>query len=84
MGVGTQIDVGTIIRTVDDLICGLWPEYYLVPAGMVGAIREVYRDPLGGYRVEFHLDHATVTSAVLYSHQFVLYQPYGVEQVSMA
>jgi hypothetical protein len=80
---GTYVEVGAIVRTVDDLICGLWPDYYLVPAGMVGAVREVYEDQLGGYRVEFQLDDATVASAVLYSHQFAIYRPYGVEQTSM-
>jgi hypothetical protein len=80
----TQADVGALIRTFDDLICGLWPEYYLVPAGMVGAVREIYRDSLGGYRIEFQLDDATVASAVLYAHQFSIYQPYGLEHASIA
>jgi hypothetical protein len=79
-----QVDVGAIIRTFDDLICGLWPDYFLVPAGMVGAVREIYDDSLGGYRVEFQLDDSTVASAVLYSHQFGIYQPYGLEQTSIA
>lgn len=78
-----EIYVGAIVRTSHELICGLWPVYYLVPAGMVGAVREVYEDSLGGYRIEFHLDDATVTSAVLYDQQFTLYQPYAAE-VSMA
>jgi hypothetical protein len=80
----TQVDVGAIVRTFDDLICGMWPEHHLVPAGMVGAVREVYRDSLGGYRIEFQLDDSRVASAVLYSHQFRIYQPYGLEYTSIA
>lgn len=73
-----------IVRTIDDLLCGMWPERYLIPAGMVGAVREVYRDTLGGYLIEFQLNDTTGTSAVLYSHQFAVYQPYGAEQASIA
>lgn len=80
---GNEINIGAIVRTSHELICGLWPDYYLVPAGMVGAVREVYEDSLGGYRIEFHLDDVTATSAVLYAQQFTLYQPYGAE-VSIA
>jgi hypothetical protein len=65
-----QLTAGSTIRT--DVPCRSDDNQKPIPAGSTGVVREVFTDPLGGYRVELRIDDKTIQTATLYPYQFTV------------